>query len=180
MEKEITKKQLLLNDDGTIAEPGWARSEMWSYNRDKIKAPWFRIKEWDYYLVTSKDYAFAFTISDLGYISLLSVSFIDLINATEHTESELEVFPKGKKYGLGCMVSDANAHCKTKRLDMKFENVEGGRRIVVDFKNFDKKRNIDLSADLFLKEPDMESVYIATPWAEKKTAFYYNCKRKEL
>lgn len=34
------------------------------YNRKMIKAPTWRIKEWDYYLVLSKDFAGAFTISD--------------------------------------------------------------------------------------------------------------------
>lgn len=176
MEHEVKKEQLLLDDEGKIKEPGWARTAVWSYNRDKIHAPWFRIKEWDYYLFNTEDFAVAFTISDLGYISLLSASFIDLKNKTEHTESELEVFPRGKKYGLGAKITDAGASCHTKRLDMAFSKVEGGRTISVEFRNFDKKNHKDLHAELFVKEPDMESVYIATPWKEKETAFYYNCK----
>ena len=48
---EVTKKQLLLDGKGKIAEPGWARSMLWEYRRSQIKAPKFKIKEWDYYLV---------------------------------------------------------------------------------------------------------------------------------
>lgn len=180
MEHEVTKQQPLLNENGIITEPGWARSEVWNYNRENIKAPWFRKKEWDYYLFTTKDFGIAFTISDLGYISLLSVSFIDFVNACEHTESELGVFPAGKKYGLGACVADADASCHTKRLDMTFKKVEGGRTISVEFRDFDKKTHDTFFADLFVKEADMESVYIATPWKEKPTAFYYNCKKNCL
>ena len=176
MEHEVTKRQLLLTPSGTVAEPGWARTPVWDYNRDCIKAPWFRRKEWDYYLFTTDTFAIAFTISDLGYIGMLSASYIDLVNATEHTESELLMLPRGKKFGLGVSTADAHASCSTKRLNMTFENTADGRRIVCDFKNFNKETGADFRAELTVKEPDMEAVYIATPWKEKPTAFYYNCK----
>ncbi|MBP5453262.1 MAG: DUF2804 domain-containing protein [Lachnospiraceae bacterium] len=179
MEHEVTKAQKLLNEQGLISEPGWARSEIWEYNRENINAPWFRRKEWDYYLFNTEDFALAFTISDLGYISLLSASFINIKEGWEKTDSELGVFPMGKKYGLGTSTKDAGASCSTKRLDMAFMNVDGGRTISMEFKNF-AKQGITFNAELFVKEPDMEAVYIATPWKEKATAFYYNCKRNCL
>ena len=73
---EVTQKQLLLDEQGEIREPGWAISQVWQYKRDMIKAPAFRIKEWDYYLVLADSYAAAFTISDDGYIGLQSVSLL--------------------------------------------------------------------------------------------------------
>lgn len=176
MEHEVTKEQKLLNENGLIAEPGWARSEIWKYNRENIKAPWYRIKEWDYYLFTTEHFGIALTISDLGYIGLLSASFLDFDNATEHTESDIEVFPRGKKYGLGASTKDLEASCHTKRIDMAFNKAEGGRTISLEFRNFDKLHGKDLKAELFVKDPDMEAIYIATPWKEKETAFYYNCK----
>ncbi len=176
MEHEVTKVQKLLGKDGTVTEPGWARTPVWDYNRENIKAPWFRKKEWDYYLFNTDEFAIAFTISDLGYIGLLSVSYLDLVKGTEHTESELVLFPGGKKFGLGASVKDGNAHCETKRLKMSFEMTDMGRRIRCVFRDFDKDNHADFEADLSIKEPDMEAVYIATPWKEKKTAFYYNCK----
>ena len=176
MEHEVTDLQFLLNDAGIIREPGWARYPVWTYNRDSIKAPWFRRKEWDYYLFNTDKYAVAFTISDLGYIGLVSVSFIDLVNAKEHTESEMIMLPRGKKFGLGASVKEVDASCHTDRLDLTFERTAGGRRIQCEFRNFDKKEGTVFKADLSIKEPDMEAVYIATPWKEQPTAFYYNCK----
>ena len=65
---EITERALLLDDKGNLREPGWARHLLSEYRREDIKAPKFRIKEWDYYLVMGDDFACAFTISDDGYM----------------------------------------------------------------------------------------------------------------
>ncbi|MBO7402171.1 MAG: DUF2804 family protein, partial [Lachnospiraceae bacterium] len=87
---EITAPQRLLDKKGNIAEPGWARKPYWIYSRDEIKAPRFRIKEWDYYIVIhdgkydgSESFAAAFTISDNGYVGLQSVSLLEFDKNTE-------------------------------------------------------------------------------------------------
>lgn len=177
-QKEIKKDNLLLGEDGCIQNPGWARSEVWKYNRENIHAPWFRKKEWDYYMFANEKFAVAFTISDLGYIGLLSVSFINLEEKWEHTESDLVVFPRGQKFGLQTSVDNADAHCETKRLKMEFRGGNGKRSIKCNFKNFDQQKNF--TADIDIIELPMEPLYIATPWKEKKTAFYYNCKKNCL
>ena len=178
MQTKIITKVPVPGEDGTIASPGYAGTEIMEYVRENIHAPWYRRKEWDYYLFTNESFALAFTISDLGYIGLLSASFIDLAKACEHTESELVVLPRGRKFGLGKSVAEANGECHTKRLDMTFKNVGDHRHISCEFRGFDGKK--DLKCELDVYEPDMEAMYIATPWKEKPTAFYYNCKRNCL
>ena len=94
---EVTKVQRLLNEDGTLKEPGWSRKLYQIYDRNDIKKRATRIKEWDYYLVLAKDYGVAFTISDDGYIGLQSVSLLDFRGTPwEHTETVLNAFPMGK------------------------------------------------------------------------------------
>ena len=73
---EIITEQELLDAKGNIAEPGWSRRQLQRYDRGQIKAPRFRIKEWDYYLVMGDDFAVACTISDDGYVGLQSVSLL--------------------------------------------------------------------------------------------------------
>ena len=46
------------------------------YDRSRIRAPKFRIKEWDYYYIGTQDYGLCLTISDSGYVSCLSVSIL--------------------------------------------------------------------------------------------------------
>ncbi|MCR4925643.1 MAG: DUF2804 domain-containing protein [Clostridiales bacterium] len=170
---EVTKIQPLLNEKGVLNEPGWSKSLLQQYDRNMIKAPKFRIKEWDYYLVVGKDFALAFTISDDGYIGLQSVTLIDFKVPSEHTETVLNAFPMGK-LKLPSTSEKGNTIYKDKRLDMQFLVSEGQRRIVCDFKDF--KDGKPFKCDITLSQPPMDTMVIATPWREKDTAFYYNQK----
>ena len=73
---EVTNPRDLLNADGTLAEPGWSKSLVQKYDRNAIKAPKWRIKEWDYYLILADKHAVAFTLSDDGYIGMQSASLL--------------------------------------------------------------------------------------------------------
>ena len=172
---EVTKVQPLLKEDGSLREPGWSRRLYQVYDRNAIKAPKFRIKEWDYYLVLSEknNFGVAFTISDDGYIGLQSVSLLDFSKPWEHTETILNALPMGK-LNLPSTSEKGDTVYHDKRLDMEFRVSEGQRRIVCNFKNFLDGKTF--SCDITLAEPEMDTMVIATPWKEKKTAFYYNQK----
>ena len=171
---EVTTVQPLLKEDGTLREPGWSRKMVQIYDRSKIKAPAFRIKEWDYYLILSQKHEFgvALTISDDGYIGLQSASLLDFRNCWEHTETVLNAFPLGKLK----LPSDSSAGTtlyRDNRLDMQFIVRPGKRILMCNFKNFCDGK--PFSCDITLEQPEMDSMVIATPW-DKKGAFYYNQK----
>ena len=118
---EVTNRQPLLDDKGELREPGWSRSLVQRYDRSSIKAPKWRIKEWDYYLVLSDRFAGAFTISDDGYIGLQSVSLLNFGEKPwEHTETVLNAFPMGK-LRLPADSSSGLTSYIDKRLKMTFE-----------------------------------------------------------
>ena len=173
---EITEKAPLLNESGNLREPGWARHLLPEYRREDIKAPKFRIKEWDYYLVMGDDFAAAFTISDDGYIGLQSVSLLELGEKPwEHTETVLNVLPMGK-LKLPSSSAEGTTKYKDKRLHMQFEVMEdASRHIQCIFKDFCEKKPFE--CDILLQAPPepQESMVIATPW-EKDKHFYYNQK----
>ncbi len=170
---EITAKQLLLKEDGSLREPGWSRQLVQQYDRNMVKAPKWRIKEWDYYLVLNEDFAGAFTISDLGYLGMLSVSFLNFKEGWQHTETVLTAFPMGK-LKLPSDSSGGITEYRDKRLHLKFTVEEGSRRIQCRFDNFCQGK--PFSCDIRMEQPPMDTMVIATPWKEKKTAFYYNQK----
>ena len=170
---EVTNEQLLLDDQGELREPGWSKSLVQQYCRSMIKAPKFRIKEWDYYLVTSDRFAAAFTISDDGYIGLQSVSLLVFGDEPwEHTETVLNAFPMGKLH-LPEDSSEGETKYADKRLQMSFIPKDGARHITCHFENFMDGKPLD--ADIVLEQPPMDTMVIATPWP-KKHAFYYNQK----
>ena len=170
---EVTSSQLLLNEDGELREPGWSRSMVQRYRRSMIKAPNWRIKEWDYYLVVNKDFAVAFTISDDAYIGLQSVSLLTFDGEPwEHTETVLNAFPMGKM-GLPDDSSQGVTRYSDKRLQMMFTAGHGKRIINCHFERFCEGKALD--AEIVLAQPPMDTMVIATPWPEEH-AFYYNQK----
>ena len=172
---EVTKVQPLLNADGTLREPGWSRKLCQVYDRNAIKAPKFRIKEWDYYLIISEknNFGVALTLSDDGYIGLQSATLLDFSIPWEHTETILNAFPMGK-FKLPTTSERGNTVYHDKRLDMEFRVSEGKRRLLCNFKKFHEGKTF--SCDITLEQPEMDTMVIATPWKEKATAFYYNQK----
>jgi len=172
---EVTTRQLLLDQHGEIAEPGWATHQIWQYRRSDIKAPAIRIKEWDYYLVLNDGFAGAFTIADNGYMGLMSVSLLCFDGEHgpwEHTESLITLFPMGK-YKLPETSDSGNTIYRDKRLQLEFLVENGKRRIVCNYENFWQGK--PFSCDITLEQPPMDSMVIATPW-DKRHAFYYNQK----
>ncbi|MCR5098303.1 MAG: DUF2804 domain-containing protein [Lachnospiraceae bacterium] len=176
---EIKTQTPLLDENGNLTEPGWARRQLWDYRRSDIRAPKIRIKEWDYYIIIhdgkndgTKSFAAAFTISDDGYVGLQSVSLLHLDEDREHTETVLNVFPMGRLH-LPETSDAGDVIYEDKRLKMRFEKAASSRHITCDFDNFFEGK--PLTADIILEQPDMDTMVIATPW-EKTGHFYYNQK----
>lgn len=170
---EVTTVQPLLNEDGSLREPGWSRKLLQTYDKTRIRAPRFRLKEWDYYLVLNEEFAGAFTISDDGYIGLQSVSLLNFKEGWEHTETILNPFPMGKLH-MPETSEEGDVIYRDKRLHMGFFQKDSRRQIRCRFKDFFMGKSF--SCDIMLEQPKMDTMVIATPWAEKKTAFYYNQK----
>ena len=131
---EITSRQKVLNPDGSLREPGYSKRPCQIYSRDQIKAPKFRIKEWDYYLVTSNEYGIALTMADLGYIGMLSVSLLDFTIPWEHTETQIIPLPMGKMK-MPESSTEGNSKYATKRVNMGSTTIPTAD-IICTFKNF--------------------------------------------
>ncbi len=170
---EVTRTHPLLDATGHLSEPGWSRRMVQTYDRSMIKASAIRIKEWDYYLIMNKDYGVAFTVADNGYMGLISASFLHFRENWEHTESVITPFPL-RKLNLPCTSESGDISYQDKRVNIEYRVTPGRRHIRCRFNDFYEGK--ELSADIHLQQPDMDSIVIATPWAEKKTAFYYNQK----
>ena len=169
----IVKPGPLLNDDGMLAQPGFATSLLLEYDRSRIAASKLRVKEWDYYLVNDDDYALAFTVGDMGYLALVSASLLDFRKGTFITESTMSALPLGRM-GMPSTSSLGVTQFADKRAAMTFEVAGGMRHLVVNFADF--KDGKPLIAEIVLDREPRDSMVIATPWTDDDTAFYYNQK----
>ncbi len=173
MNHKVEKAGKLLNEKGVLNEPGYAFDLVFDYDRKDIKASKLLIKEWDYYLITNKDYAVALTIADNGYMGLLSASIIDYNKPSQYTGSVPTLFPLGK-YNAPRTSKVGDFKASTKRAQFSFTNDGTTRRLTCNYKNYKDKQ--DLIVDITLTEPPKDSMVIATPFFEKENKFYYNQK----
>jgi hypothetical protein len=174
MNHRIINHQDLLDKNGHLNEPGYATKEIFNYNRNMIKASKWRIKEWDYYCAISSDYAFSFTIADLGYMALISGSLLDFKTGKEIKNLKLKAFTFGK-LGLPTSTNKGDLDYKDKDRHFQFLNKDSSREILIDIHNFVDGKN--LKANLhFKKHPKDDLMLIATPFPKRPTRFYYNQK----
>lgn len=174
MQTECTAPGDLLNDAGELNFRGWARHPVARYNRERIAAPWFRLKEWDYYCVLAPGYGIALTISDVGYLADISVSWLDFEARTEVTETIMKPLSRGS-LNLPRSVDEGDVAYHDKRVDVRFTRNPASRVLSIDFPGFDHGRGIRGSLRLD-QDPSQERMVIMTPFANAPKAFYYNQK----
>ena len=163
----------LLDAQGRLKQCGYATQLVKTYERKAIKAGAFRIKEWDYYLVYNNDFGIALTVADNSYMGLISATFLDFHAKTEHTVSPMVLLTQGKML-LPATSQKGNVRFKNKKVEISFLHEEGGRRLLLDMKDFDK--GAPLFVDVLLEETMKDSMVIATPFQNAPKAFYYNQK----
>ncbi|RJQ09900.1 MAG: DUF2804 domain-containing protein [Dehalococcoidia bacterium] len=178
---EILDRSPLLDANGRLVQKGYARRPLLDYNPEYVRrhaAPWLnrlRLKEWDYYGVFIGRRFFSATVSDIGYMGLVFVYWIDLDKKTFIERSVVTPFGRGCR--LPRSSESGDVLFEKGRLRIAFERSPGLRRIKVNWPGFDGGRT--LSADLTLHQPDdHEGIVMATPIGDK--GFYYNHKLSAL
>ena len=171
---KISGKGLLLNEDGSLKEPGWANRLVFDYDPQMVKEP-MRLKEWDYYHIIDSDgrYAVSFTFADNRYMGLVNCAVFDFEEGKKYPYLELKVFPMGK-LNLPRTSEEGNIEYRSKFCDYHIDRDENGRHFYCKY--YARKHRPELEADIYLEQPPMDTMVIATPWNEKKSAFYYNQK----
>lgn len=179
MQTEITRPRPLLNAQGLLTQPGWARQPHWHYQRGAIQAARWRIKEWDYYSVLSADgrFGLTLTLADLGYLGLGAVCFLDFEHRSFHQVDTLRPFPLGH-LGLGADSDAGRVELRSQALQLRFDYGAGQRRLAFAAPGLRSGSGpCGLHGEIVLQQPStLESINIATSWAENRRAFYYNRK----
>jgi hypothetical protein len=164
----------LLGEAGQLIEPGWSTQEIRRYRRAGARPSLpERLKEWDYYCILSPDFGLALTVADNGHMGFLGVSWMDF-QARTAVNGGLALPAARGAMGLPESADSGDIVEDRPEMRMAFRHEPGGRRLTVEAPAFDKGRG--LSADLWLDQPPMDRMVIATPFPAAPEAFYYNQK----
>ena len=171
-QKRLTPGELL-GGNGVLKQAGYATSLVKRYDRNAIRGGALRIKEWDYYCIIDGDIVLALTIADNSYMSMDSVSLLNLKTGFQHTWSAMGVMTLGKR-GFPATSVKGDISVEKPAYALRFENDGQKRVLTVRVDNFQDDKS--LTARVTLTDAPRDSMVIATPFLTKKTAFYYNQK----
>jgi hypothetical protein len=163
----------LLDKAGRLVEAGWARSEKKRYRRAAIRAPWYRIKEWDYYCVLTEEHGLALTVADNAYMGFLAASWLDFGTREAINDSVILPLPRGRM-ALPETADRGDIEQRHPKIVLSFRHEAGGRRLAIDCPGFAGGKG--LKGELRLSQPPMDRMVIATPFPDAPRAFYYNQK----
>lgn len=170
MQKQLTEGKLLEN--GRLAQAGYSTKTVRHYDRKDIKGHAWRIKEWDYYIVTDGKKAVALTVADNSYMSLVSASFLDFEHPSYKTTSEMKFFTFGK-LNLPSCPENGNVDYRSGRSSFTFEKCENRRILSCKMDKFWDGTPFECQFEL--TDFPHDQMTIATPF-DKPHAFYYNTK----
>ncbi len=149
---------------------GWSRKPLHNCN---LSGSPLRKKRWNYWCVTTNDFLFSVTLSDIDYLGLAFVYFLDFKSLTFQELTVPRLFGKG--CNLGNHVSD-NVEFSDQKLNLIFQTTAGQTLIKVDCPDFG---GAPLSADLAIEIPAThESLNVVIPWSNNR--FQFTAKQNTL
>ncbi|MBN1533863.1 MAG: DUF2804 domain-containing protein [Spirochaetes bacterium] len=174
MQNEITRASELLDENGELRQRGWARDLILAYDRTAVRAPKFRLKEWDYYCVLAEDHGIGLTVADNGYMGFIAVTLFDFLKPQEITKTVMTPFPMGA-FRMPATSKEGDVAFRNKAISIAYAREKGLRTLTVDCPDF--SGGVPLKGTIRLKQPeDMDTMVIATPFPQNRHAFYYNQK----
>ena len=76
-QREYTAPTPLLGEDGSLLAAGWARRNVFDYDRDRVKHP-MRRKEWDFYQISDGHYMAQISFANISLGGYASAVLVDL------------------------------------------------------------------------------------------------------
>jgi hypothetical protein len=173
MQNQIVTPGNVLNSDGSLTQHGYSTQAVLSFNRDGIKAPSLRIKEWDFYQVSNDHYCLQLTIGHVSYAGDVSVKLFEFESGKRFDFSNMLVLPFSR-LNMPSSAEQGDLTYSKKGFHMQFHVIEGERRLICRSEGSSKSPPIDI--DIRLSQPDRTSIVLATPFDDDKRFFYYNHK----
>ncbi len=166
---EIISPVFLCNADGHLnsAAAGWSRFPLYTSN---LKGHFLRKKKWNYWCITSSKCLYSVTISNVDYVGLVFVYYMDF-ETGEYGEDTL-VIPFAKGIKMGEKMNDT-AEYSSAKAKVKFTYNVNSILLSVAWKNLKGK---SLESEITITVPqNHETLNVVVPWS--KSRFQYTSKQ---
>ena len=167
-ERHITQPAPVLDARGAIT-PGWSERSVCTYRRGDIKAPFYRIKEWDFYQVSDGEKCLQFTYGHASYAGQVGVMLFNFKTGEMIADlNKILALPFGRLHLPENAEADSDVCYDKGGFYLRFKTSGDVRTLAFAAKGFE--------AEITLTRKNPHSLVIHIPFDEYKTAFYYNHK----
>lgn len=172
-QREITRLTDCLDARGKAACPGYAKKMLFRYDRDRIRARPFALKEWDFYQISQGDWILQMTIGHVSYAASISAALFNIRTGQRRGFSRLKPLPLRS---MGMPLNPETPHvlgAGGRDFSARYEVDGKTRRLVMSAEG--KKEKADIALTL-ANNPGNEKMVILTPFPGKANQFYLNYK----
>jgi hypothetical protein len=165
LEPELSREADLCERDGTLnrSSIGWARKPIVRCN---LKGAWPRKKKWNYWCVIGPDCLFSATISDLDYVGMVFVYYLDFRTLAFTEKTVMVPLAKGIRMPMG--VEDSVQYHNSD-IEVSFVREREGTGIRVKTDDFDGKH---LEVNIRVSRPSgHETLNVVIPWNDRQYQF---------
>ena len=167
---EYTEPTRMLDEDGTVLAKGWARKNVFEYDRDKVR-PRLRGKEWDFYQVSNGRFVAQVNFANISIGGYVSAALIDLENGKTLANVMAPFLGGRNKYPLPGKGDVPNTiHYRIGGAEFTFDTKEHSRTL--DFKMKDVECSFTM--DIF---DTHETITTILPFANMPTRFFMTTKQ---
>ncbi len=175
---EYTEPTPLLNADGTLNAKGWARHNVFQYDRSLVRRErLISHKEWDYYTVTDGRKQLLISFANVGIGGFMGVRLVDLKTGEVNVDAST-VFVGGKRFlPLNRIDAPGVFSGKTGKTEFEFNTEERERNVF--FRTQLKGKNVECRLNMDIPE-GLESITTVLPFKENSKMFFMTTKQNCL
>ncbi|MBR4578772.1 MAG: DUF2804 domain-containing protein [Oscillospiraceae bacterium] len=163
---EPLRRPRLLSKKGRLRHPGWAETDQYEYNKERIRHP-ARRKEWELYRLHNDRFSLFICYGHTGYMSLVEVTLLDFASGERFHAGKRQFFPGDS---LDLDFSGGQPH------SLKYE--DGELFLSISFDGDLRRvqlRSAELEAEISCHDAG-DAVVTAVPF-ESRSQFAYNYKK---
>lgn len=173
MQNEIKEPVKLLNEDGTLAVKGWARRNLFEYER-KFVTPRSRLKEWDFYQISNGRLLVQISFFNITIASAATATLIDMRTGKKISSVSLSLFTR-RRYLLPLKSDEPNFFRYDKNGSyLEFDTAKDWRKIL--FGGLAAGKYMKARFKMYYPE-GQENITIVTPFDSSPSQFFLTTKQ---
>ncbi len=174
---EYTEETPLLNPDGTLNARGWARKNVFTYDRNLVKHSLISRKEWDFYTVTDGKVQLLISFANIGIGGYVAAKLTDL--ATGKVICDAPSYFAGSDTYISPSKGDKPARFKNRIGKAEFDFFTRKNSRTVYFRKPHKSAVVECDITMDIPE-NMENMTTVIPFKGDNTKFFMTTKQTAM